>query len=178
MAHKVGPSQGRLLLRTSRAGLAAQVGHDLLIEVTRWSGVVEVAEDRAASTVRVTADTGSLTVLEGTGGLKPLSDRDRTEIQQTIRELLKTDKYPDAVFACSAVRATPGGGTLEGRLTLLGVDRPVRLDVVELTEGRYRATGQILQSMYGIKPYSAFFGALKLADVVVVEIELGLDNDD
>ena len=176
MAHKVGPSQGRLLLRTSRQGVAAQVGHDLLIEVTRWSGVVEVAEDRSASTVEVTADTASLTVVEGTGGVKPLSGKDKRDIEQTTRKLLQTERHPRAVFACKDVRPTSDGGTLEGTLTLLGIDRPISLDVTERADGSYRATGQIPQSEYGIKPYTALFGALKLADVVTVEVELDLNS--
>jgi len=34
--HQLGPDQGRIILRTFRDGLAAQAGHDLTIEATRW----------------------------------------------------------------------------------------------------------------------------------------------
>ena len=37
--------------------------------------------------------------------------------------------------------------------------------------GRYRGTGTVVQSAYGIKPYTAFFGALKVRDTVDVEVE-------
>jgi polyisoprenoid-binding protein YceI len=177
-SHRVGPGNGTLLLRTSRQGLAAQVGHDLTIEVTRWSGEVFVADDPAASTVTIKAETGSLRVIEGTGGVKPLTEREKREIAVTARRLLDSDRRPDATFTSERVSPGEGGdGVVEGTLTLLGRERPLRLRVIRLGEGRYRSTGTIVQSEYGIKPYSAFFGALKLADPVVVEAELDLTRE-
>jgi hypothetical protein len=41
-------------------------------------------------------------------------------------------------------------------------------------EGRYRGSVTVPQSAFGIKPYSGFFGALKLKDEVVVEFEVDL----
>jgi hypothetical protein len=56
------------------------------------------------------------------------------------------------------------------------VARPLRLDITALGGGRYQATARVQQSAYGIKPYSAFFGALKLRDAVEVEAEAGLSG--
>ena len=176
-SYKIGPGSGKLILKTSRQGLAAQVGHDLTIEVTRWSGEVVVAEDPADSSVRVTAETGSLKVLEGVGGVKPLSDRDKREIQQNARKNLDSDRHPQATFVSTRITADDrGGGTVDGTLTLLGKEHPLPLAVTSSGEGRYRATGRVVQSEYGIKPYTAFFGALKLADGVGVEVEVELEG--
>ena len=38
-------------------------------------------------------------------------------------------------------------------------------------QNRYRATGTVVQSAYGIKPYTGFFGALKVRDAVDFEVE-------
>jgi polyisoprenoid-binding protein YceI len=40
----------------------------------------------------------------------------------------------------------------------------------------YRATTTIRQTEYGIKPYSAFLGSLKVADAVEVEIDIDLSR--
>ena len=40
--------EGRITLRTSRDGLAAQAGHDLTIEVSRWSGELVIGADLAS----------------------------------------------------------------------------------------------------------------------------------
>ena len=77
---RLGPDNGRVVLKTGRAGLAARAGHDLTIEITRWSAQVELPADAAggdtAATVKAEFDLGSLEVRDGTGGAKPLSDRD------------------------------------------------------------------------------------------------------
>src|SRR5439155_8981949 len=68
----LGPSTGRLLIKTGRAGLGRRAGHDLTIEATQWSGEALVAvADPARSWVNVTVETGCLQVRAGTGGLKP-----------------------------------------------------------------------------------------------------------
>jgi hypothetical protein len=35
-SHKLGPDSASLQVKTSREGIAAKVGHDLVIAVTRW----------------------------------------------------------------------------------------------------------------------------------------------
>ena len=44
---RLGPDNGRVVLKTGRAGLASRAGHDLTIEVTRWSAEVQVPDEEA-----------------------------------------------------------------------------------------------------------------------------------
>ena len=55
---RFGPDSGRVILKTTRAGLAALAGHDLALEVTRWSARVEVPDEDAGgvTAATVTAD--------------------------------------------------------------------------------------------------------------------------
>ena len=173
---RLGPDNGRVILRTSRAGLAALAGHDLTLEVTRWSAEVEVPDEEAggvtAATVTAELDLGSLAVREGTGGAKPLTDRDRGEIKKTISGILGNG---EASFTSSRIiRAGASGGAVEGTFTINSKTQPARLQVSEPGPGRYRGTGTVTQSAYGIKPYVGFFGALKLRDEVGVEFEVDL----
>ncbi len=165
------------MLRTFRDGLAAQAGHDLVIEIGRWSGELTVDEDLSPSGLEVRIDMGSLIVREGRGGIKPLGDRDRREIAVTARKTLGADRYPEATF--SATRFEPadgGGGTIVGTLTLAGRSRPMRLQVTATGDDRYRATASVVQSDYGIKPYTGFLGALRVRDAVDVEVDVDLAN--
>ncbi|HEY1570461.1 MAG TPA: YceI family protein [Pseudonocardiaceae bacterium] len=172
-AHPIGPDTGSLVLRTTRQGLATKVGHDLTIEVTRWSGTVTV--DPAGHGIDVTIEIGSLAVVHGAGGVKPLSDRDRNEIRTNAAKILDSSRTPTARFvATSAELGADGGGTVTGTLTLRGVSRDHTLTITPLGEGRFRATGTVTQTEFGIKPYTAFLGALKLADAVTVEAEVTL----
>jgi polyisoprenoid-binding protein YceI len=171
------------MLRTSRDGMAAQAGHDLAIEAARWSGELTVGDDLVPSGLEVHVDLGALTVREGTGGLKPLTDRDRRDIGGTARKLLKTDRFPEAVFTATGFEpaagnpaAGDGDGVISGSLTLAGVARPLRLTVSRTGPQTYRVAGKVVQSHYGIKPYTAFLGALKVRDAVEIEADINLSG--
>ena len=175
--HQLGPDHGRIILRTSRDGLAATAGHDLTIEATRWSGVLAVNDDLSPAGLDVHIDMGALVVREGTGGIKPLSDRDRREIAVTARKTLGADRFPEAVFAASTFAPAAGdgaGGEITGTLTLHGETRPLRLQVGQTGPDRYHAEATVVQSEYGIKPYSGFLGALRVRDAVQVTADVDL----
>ena len=174
---ELGPAHGRILLRTFREGLAASAGHDLTIEATRWSGELEVGEDLAPVSLTVKIDMTALTVREGSGGLKPLTDSDRREIGATARKVLAVSRHPEASFAATSFQpGADGGGVIGGDLTLAGVTRPARLQVAGTGGDGYLATVSIVQSSFGITPYRGFFGALKVRDAVDVEIEADLSG--
>lgn len=174
--HQFGTDSGRITLRTFRDGLAAQAGHDLTIEATRWSAELAVSEDGTPASLKVTIDLGALAVRAGTGGLKPLTDRDKREIGVTARKVLAVDRFPEATFTATTFQpGTDGaGGTISGTLSLAGRSGPLQLQVSPAGSGRYRATATVRQTDFGIKPYSGFLGALKVRDTVEVEVEADL----
>lgn len=169
--YRLGTKSGRIVLRTYRDGLAATAGHDLIIDLPSWSGELTVDDDKAPEALEVHIDIGALSIRDGTGGLKPLTDRDRREIATTARRLLSTERHPEAVFTATRFDFNGESGVIEGNLSLRGVSRPFRLQVAQSELGTYRGTGTVVQSAYGIKPYTAFFGALKVRDTVDVEVE-------
>lgn len=174
-SYTLGPESGRLVVDTTRSGLGAKAGHDLTIEVTRWHGeaTIDIA-DPAGSSVTVEVDAGSFEVREGTGGVKPLTDSDRREIKKNLQEkVLHVDRHPTITFRSTRVSGTAESFRIEGDLTVVGVTRPVTLQGL-LTEDRVRGSVTIVQTEWGIRPYSAFFGALKVSDDVEVRFDTGL----
>ena len=122
---------------------------------------------------------GALVVRSGSGGVKPLSDRDKREIQVQARKTLGSDRHPEATFGDAKFEpGSDGGGTISGTLTLAGRSQPFRLQVTETDQGKYHATGSVLQTEFGLKPYSGFFGALKVRDKVNVEVDVDLSQPD
>jgi hypothetical protein len=175
---RLGPGAGRVVIKTGRAGLAAKAGHDLTIEVTRWSARVEVPAEEdgglTAATVSAELDLGSLEVREGKGGAKPLTDGDRAQIKKQMAGILG-----DATASFASSRIIPAGangGAIEGTVTLNGKSQPARLQLTDSGSGRYRGSATLAQTGFGIKPYTGFFGALKLKDEVVVEFEVDLST--
>ncbi|MGE5286100.1 MAG: YceI family protein [Micromonosporaceae bacterium] len=176
--YRIGPQSGRLLVKTARTGLGAKAGHDLTIEVTRWRGyVVADAADPAGSSVTVEVDVDSFEVREGTGGVKPLTDADRADIKNTLRgKILNTSEHPTITFVSRQVSGTAESFRIDGDLTIVGVIQPVTVEG-RLAEGRARGSAVIVQSRWGIRPYSAFLGALKLRDEVEVQFDIDLTTD-
>src|SRR5262249_58549150 len=97
--YRLGPDNGRIVLRTFRQGLGARAGHDLVIDVPRWSGELTVNDDKTLASIEAKIDMTSWTVREGNGGIKPLTDRDRREIHTTARRGPSTQQQPAARVA-------------------------------------------------------------------------------
>jgi polyisoprenoid-binding protein YceI len=166
MAQHFGPDNARLTIKTTRQGAAAKAGHDLVIEVGAWEATLD---PEAQPALTLTADSRSLRVLTGTGGVKPLGEKDKSNIQQTINdEVLKGCAIE---FRSSDVQSSPGGLTVRGELSLNGRQGPVEFDLTAADDGSVAGRAKVTQTAFGMKPYSALFGALKLADDVHVEID-------
>jgi polyisoprenoid-binding protein YceI len=166
--YDLGPDDGTLAVRTGRTGTVAKAGHDLLIHVTEWRGTLVVGDEPS---VTLDADATSLKVREGTGGMMALDDGDLANIEQTIdNDVLKRQ---DISFRSTRVEETADGLSVSGDLTLRGTTRPIAFDL-ELRDGRVRGTAVVKQTDWGMKPYTALFGALKVADDVRVEIDAAL----
>ena len=165
--YTLGPEDGTLSVRTGRAGTVAKAGHDLLIHVTAWSATL----DLDAPSLTLDADATSLSVIEGTGGMRGLDDDDLANIETTIDDEILLRR--DISFRSTAVEQADGVLTVRGELTLVGTTRPLAFDLA-LAGGRVTGTAVVRQTEWGMKPYSALFGALKVADEVRVEIDAAL----
>jgi hypothetical protein len=177
--YELGPGDGQVLVRTGREGLAARAGHDLTIEITRWSAratLPDAASGGVAAALTAELDLSSLAVRQGTGGAKPLTDRDRRDIQNTARKILgqaATASFASSlVIPSSSAPGAPVSGAIEGTLTLRGASRPLRLQVTSPGPGHFRGSVTVRQTDFGITPYSGFLGALKLRDEVTVEFDI------
>jgi polyisoprenoid-binding protein YceI len=164
----LGPENGRLTVRTGRGGAAAKAGHNLVIEVQRWQGSF------TPEAVSLTADARSMRVVTGSGGISPLGDEEKTGISQTIDEDVL--KGGTIAYRSSAVTARDGGYDVEGELDLLGVKRPLAF-ALSLDGDQLTGSAQVKQTDWRMKPYSALFGTLKVADVVEVSIDATLPKE-
>lgn len=178
-SHSIGPENGKLTVSTYVGGMGSKAGHDLILEATRWSGTVNVdADNPAATSIQVSVDPRSLEILQATGGVKALSDKDRTDIAANSDKTLNTGKYPEIVFTSTGVTGAAPRLTLKGDLTIAGSTRPVSLEVtVQDGPGETRFTGKTVlnHSDFGVKPYSKL-GVLKIKDPVDLQIELNLPS--
>jgi polyisoprenoid-binding protein YceI len=107
-------------------------------------------------------------VLKGEGGMQALGDDDKADIRKTIdKDVLKKKAIE---FQSTSVSEADGGLAVSGDLSMGGKSKPVDF-VVNGDGGSVTGSATIKQSDWGIKPYSALFGALKVNDELTVEVE-------
>jgi hypothetical protein len=165
MPQSFGPENALLTVRTKRTGAASKAGHDLLIEVTSWSATLDPEGDPELT---LSADSRSLRVLEGTGGIQALGDDDKAGIQQTIDD----EVLEGTPIEFRSTRLELGDPIrVEGELELRGERRPIAFELTPAGDGRLTGTAVVRQSEWGMKPYSALFGTLKVADEVEVAVD-------
>src|SRR3954453_23556981 len=105
--YRLRAGQGPLSVRSRRTGAAAKAGHNLLFHVTSWEAVVELGDDPAASRAELSADGGSLRVIEGSGGVTALSDGDKRGIEQTVDDEIL--RHQTVVFRSTSVEPNGEG---------------------------------------------------------------------
>ncbi len=165
-------ASGSCHVYTFKEGLLSAVAHDLKIRVDRWA--ITVSDD--GGTVEATFDPTSLTVecamkdqREAAGAL---AERDKRKIADNIRkDVLKSKRHNEIRFSATQVDAAGDGYELSGALTLAGKTRDIRASVRR--EGdELTTTVRLHQPDFGIKPFSAMLGTLKIQPQVEVRIRV------
>ena len=135
-----------------------------MLEVGRWEATV------GDDAIELDADPRSLEVREASGGVKPLTGGDRAEIRRNIDE--KVLRGAPIAFRSTHVERSGGRLTVQGQLTMAGGTSPVSAELAAGGDGRVTGTIVVTQSEWGIKPYRALMGALRVRDDVEVEIDV------
>ena len=166
-------SDGELRLRTGVTGRAARMGHRLTIAVTRWTATVQW-DGAEPVTVELVAQTGSLQVLSGEGGVKGLSDAEKSVARSNALRSLDGGRFPEIRFAANTrekIAKTGDGYRLTGVLEIRGRSREHVIDLRTEDLGdswRMSAESSVRQTDYGIKPFSMLMGSVRVADDVTV----------
>lgn len=164
--------QATLSIFTFKEGLLSRVAHDLRIR-----GEATVVVDGKSVEIRARlADLRSEgAMVRGRLDRGALSSGDLKKIDATMRgEILDTRRHPEAVFRGTLERNDDQSFRLRGRLTLKGRERELELTARrrgEVLSGRL----SLVPSRWGIKPYRALAGTLRLQDRVDVDYELPAD---
>ncbi|MGH4009225.1 MAG: YceI family protein [Pseudonocardiaceae bacterium] len=144
-----------------REGLLTSVGHDVTFQVTTLS--LKVGDDDA---ITADFDASSLRVIT-----EAVSAADRKKIERNAEETLETQKYPTIGFRSTSVVRNGDRARIEGDLTLHGVTNPISAEARYDGE-RWNAKIVLDQRKFGIKPFSAMLGALKVKPEVEIDISV------
>lgn len=161
---------------TFKEGLLSSVAHDLKLVVDKC--VIELTKaDSSDSPDAVTAvsasfDPRSIRVVcaqrDGRDQPGSLSADHRAEIERHIQQdVLHTDRYAEIRFASTSVTKQGSGFAVNGELLLHGQRRTLTVHGT-LQDGHFRSEVRLHQPDFGIKPFSAALGTLRVkADLLV-----------
>src|SRR4051794_31002323 len=166
MPYVFGPDNGTLTVKTRKGGAASKAGHNLRMEVGRWSATLDLD---GAPSLELSADSSSLRVIEATGGVMPFGDDEKKAVPQTIDE--EVLQRTPIEFHSTRVERTGEQVHVDGELQLMGARRPLTFELTMGPEGHVAGSARIKQTEWGMKPYSALFGTLKVADEVEVAVD-------
>jgi polyisoprenoid-binding protein YceI len=169
--YAVDASKSKIEIHVAKDGFLKAFGHDHLVAATQFSGEVRLnAGKMADSSVSFAADANSLRVID-----PGESEKDRKDVQATMlgEEVLNVVRYARIEFSSTAVTVSSsvnGKSELQvtGTLSLHGTQKPVTLPVhLQLaSDGSLTCDTEVslLQSDFGITPYKAAGGAVKVKD--------------
>jgi polyisoprenoid-binding protein YceI len=165
----------RVYIRVGKTGF----GHEHGVEGRLASGNIQLGAAQNAGELvfdmpTFTADTHDARTRVGLTGETDSATQKKVNANMRGPDVLDVAKYRQAVFRIRSAnlrsQSTPGEAPtyeLDGQFTLHGVARPLRVAVVVTSaEGRTGLHGRftIMQSDYGITPYSAALGAVGVTD--------------
>jgi polyisoprenoid-binding protein YceI len=172
------PSESDFWVFVGKSGLFSALAHDHEIGVKSFSGRVVVPETgTSGGSLEMEVDAPSLVVLD-----KKPSEEDKKKIFNSMHnEVLESAKYQKITFKSASVGDVKQTGNdtysfvVNGDLTLHGVTKRIAVPVAAtITPRQIRATGKytLKQTDYGIKPYSAAGGTIKVKNEVVVNFSI------
>lgn len=154
------------------SGLLARLGHDVRLELGRFELELSAGELHGRFGLESLRVAGTLHG-ERCDASAP-SAADRAQIERAVREdILRAARFGDAMLTARA-SAGESGLRVSGELTLCGQRAPIELRALR-SDGALEAQATLVPSRFGIAPYRALGGALKVADEVVVRVRLPFD---
>ncbi|MEX1364543.1 MAG: YceI family protein [Nannocystaceae bacterium] len=165
----------RCQVLTFKEGLLSAIAHDLSIRVERFTIDLRDDPDDGIS-IEARFDASSLRVEHAMKDGRPdpsaLSAKQRRDIEKNIdKDVLHVRRHPEIVFRSTAVQGEDDQRRVTGTLGLHGTERTVHV-VARRSGDRWSTEVQLHQPDYGIVPYSAMLGTLKVRPDVRVVLSL------
>jgi hypothetical protein len=159
---------GTVHVFTFKEGLLAAAAHDLRLRIEELTCQLE------GEALKVVVALDSLRVdgpvREGVVRPDEYDARQRADIERAARrEVLRVDRFPTATFDGQAVAAADGYD-VRGTLTLAGREGALSFSMKKGDGATYRGGFELQPSRWGIAPYRAMLGTLRVQDRVRIEI--------
>ena len=165
-----------VLVFVFKAGIASVFGHDLKLRAKSVTCMINTAPDGSLS-IDAVVDARRIEVecARSNGHDLPattLSAADHQEIHRHLLfDVLHTDRFPEIHFSSTRVVKSEDRVDITGNLTMTGHTHQIHCRAMNV-DGHFVTTFRINQPDYGIKPFSAALGALRIKPELQVEISV------
>jgi YceI-like domain len=163
---------------TYKEGLLSTLAYDLRINVTSF--VIDVGENEHFISARFDAESLRVDCAMVEGAERPdiLTSWEKAEIEGNIlKEVLDTKTYKDIVLTSSSVKKEDSAYFVKAVLALHGAERKISFTVKEEKQ-YYEADVRLRLPDYGIRPFSALFGAIRLKPDILIRVRIPREADE
>ena len=162
-------------------------GHEHAVAGYLADGAVHLGAGQNAGVIvfdmrRFVADTAEAREYIGLKGTTDASTQQQVNANMLGKDVLDVATHPTATFRVQSalpLRGTSAAGyplyRLSGQFTLHGQTKPLEVDAEAIDSGRtvrLRGTFSVLQTQFGITPYSKALGAVGVADKLTIYGEI------
>jgi polyisoprenoid-binding protein YceI len=179
-AYSLSGNSGNLHVYTFKEGLLSKLAHDLLIDITNFKVNLDVPEAGFTSgslEMELQADSLKVDCAMKNGERQPdtLKEKDIADIEKDMGgKVLHPDKYPTANFRSKTIQEKDGGYKINGDLSLHGVTKSIDFDI-DTNGENLKGMITLLQKDYGIKPFKAMLGTLRIKNEINIGFDLSLN---
>jgi len=176
--HCLTPSSGNLFVYTFKEGLFSAVSHDLLLEVMDFKVDLNIPDgEMTSASFNLEAKSDSLNVIcamkKGKRQPRLLKRKDKSDIKTFMeKDVLHTSKYNKITFQSIEIQQEETYYLVKGQLSLHGTIKMIKFKVKSDDRKRFKGAVILPQTNFGIKPYNALMGALKVRNRIKIGFDL------
>lgn len=182
--YRIDPGNSTVSIYVYSDGPLARFGHDHVMTTSSLSGSVSVRNtgqqvdfELSFPVVQMTVDDPEARRLAGTDFPPDLTAADRAAARRNMlrRATLDAQHYPSISLQSVRSSGPPQSPLITVRITIRGVSRETPVSTgLQFNDGSLTASGEfdILQSDFGITPFSIAFGALRIDDRLHVKFSI------
>ncbi len=178
------PQESKITVKVYRTGRLASLGHDHVITINTFDGVVYLHKNLPQSTIklvfpvsRLIIDEPSERIKAGKQFLKPISAKDIQATRNNLlgAQLLMADQYPNISLIVKKITGTLPTLLLETQIKVRDQQSTQFISAqVTLSEQKIMVSGHftLKQTELGLTPFTIFGGAIAVADKMDVNFVL------
>lgn len=176
--YQLDADRSRVLISVDAAGPLSGLGHKHAISAYQMEAYAMISTTQSRAILRLPLKALRVDEPSARQQLQLEGELDASEIADTKTNMLlslEADQYPELIIRIDEFHLANDAVVAVGELYLHGTIQPIQVPVnLSNQDGGLSVTGsfKILQTKFGIEPYSALGGGLRVADDLEIEFEL------